>query len=77
MCLQLTFEFHPVQSFVCVVYCAFSLLVLCQNLLFCEHRDSLPNVNIHAQYNLELNVVNVQRDDILIVRCVSQIVQST
>ena len=47
------FEFHLVQSFVWGVYHAFSLLVLCHNLLSCEHRDSLPNANMHAQFNLE------------------------
>ena len=57
MCLQLAFDFCLVQSFVWVVYCAFSLLVLCHNLLSSVHINFLPNANMHAQCNLMLNVV--------------------
>ena len=39
-------------SFVWAVYHIFSLLSLYHTLWFCEHRDFLPNANMHVQYNV-------------------------
>ena len=50
-CLQLASEYCQVQSFVWVVYYAFSLPVSCHNLLFCEHTDYKPNVKMSVLYS--------------------------